>query len=334
MEIKSLYQRLWSYHDTKELPQEKVLLDLSDEVVTVLENEDPLYRPLTKDGRRGGLLDFTKESKVVIIVPDIHARRDFLLKLISHSIRGVSILRLLHEEKITIICAGDAIHSETMPDARERWIKAYDDYINGIPDGLYMRKEMSDSLYTLMIIMELKKAFPHSFHFLKGNHENITNSSLNGDYPFKKFAEEGAMVKDFITKYYSDALLHVIDCYEKSLPLVCIFDKFAVSHAEPLTAFKKDMIINCHMYPGVIEGLTWTKNGDAFEGSVPLTFANLNPDYDKNKALWFAGHRTVSGTYEMRQGGQFIQFHNPDLMNVILLGRDRKFDPSKNIIGV
>ena len=51
--------------------------------------------------------------------------------------------------------------------------------------------EAKDCFCTLCALLLLKINFPQNFHFLKGNHENIYNITENGDFAFKKIADEG-----------------------------------------------------------------------------------------------------------------------------------------------
>ena len=92
-----------------------------------------------------------------------------------------------------------------------------------------MQDEMIATLSTLCAIMSLKILFPQNFHFLKGNHENILNSNLGGDYAFYKYADEGEMVKRFIQEYYDEKLLNLIAQYENLLPLVAYGKNYVCS---------------------------------------------------------------------------------------------------------
>ena len=83
-----------------------------------------------------------------------------------------------------------------------------------------MKEEMIENMNLLCSLMELKIAFPKFFHFLKGNHENIMNVYSAGDFPFRKFAQEGEMVRHFIQDFYGDDILMMISYWETSLPLL------------------------------------------------------------------------------------------------------------------
>ena len=152
-----------------------------------------------------------------------------------------------------------------------------------------------------------------------------------GDYPFRKFANEGEMVKDFMSMVYGDDVLMVISCFERNLPLAAVFPECVVSHAEPVRAFSRDEIICGMDSDEVILGLTWTENNAAKEGSVKKMLDSLtgNPH-----ALYFGGHRPIQGNYALRQHGKYVQIHNPDRQNVVLVHKDRPVDLESDIVKV
>ena len=65
------------------LPEKNILISLLEEVLTVLNSEDEIYRPKSEDGNLGGMLIFNDELPT-ILVPDLHARYNFLQKLFSY----------------------------------------------------------------------------------------------------------------------------------------------------------------------------------------------------------------------------------------------------------
>jgi len=68
------------------LPTIDVLFSLLEDVITILESENPDYRPVCElTGLPGGLLDFSSKSPVpIIVVPDLHARYNFLLNILRY----------------------------------------------------------------------------------------------------------------------------------------------------------------------------------------------------------------------------------------------------------
>ena len=322
------------------LPVAADLTALLKKVRDVYEGEDFPCRP-----RAGGLLDFTKERLPVIIVPDLHARPDFLINLLKFTpdgLDGKNVLEALNEGRIIVVCVGDGVHTERygevvkaerMNDAKElwkddyeRWMESFVSWQKGRINCPSMREEMRLCLATVMTVMELKCAFPKNFHFLKGNHENIKNEDGRGNHAFRKFAMEGEMVKDFMQEVYGNGVLNLMYDYETSLPIVAAFDRFCVSHAEPERVFSKDEIIDYHgeNWNEVVLAFTWTPNDGADEGSVASIFAELTGrTADTVPALWFGGHRPVEGKYFPRQDGHYVQIHNPDKMNVVSISAER-----------
>ncbi len=349
-ELSSFRSHLEDIKSSTSLPSEADLQSLLDSSLDTLENEITFYRPKGKDSKPGGLLDFSSSTLPVIVVPDIHGRADFLLNIIDYTLEGAPILSLLNEKKIIVVCVGDAVHSERR--GYERWCLAYEAYdgwlesiVNNKSEKFIdkkreeffekMREEMCENISSLSIIMSLKNAFPESFHFLKGNHENILNENRDGNYGFRKFVQEGQMCHDFVSRFYGDVILHLWSLWEKSLPVCAVFKDFGVSHAEPLSCFKKEKIIDYHSNADVILGLTWTGNDEAENGSVRLLLKELSPSSKRKGVIWFGGHRAFTDTdYLLRQEGEYLQLHNPDEMNIAIVFPEKKFDPDKDIKSV
>lgn len=322
------------------LSQDELTSFLNDSL-NILSNEDASYRPLNSEGKRGGLLDFSNSRLPVIVVPDLHGRVDFLLRLLDFKLDGRCVLDLLNNGEVIVICVGDAVHGEAR--AYERWLLSYSEWLNENYESDTMKEEMLENLNTLRTIMMLKNAFTASFHFLKGNHENILNESSDGDYAFRKFVMEGAMCFDFMESFYGDDILRLISRWEKSLPICAVFSDFGVSHAEPSEVWGRDDIINCRTFQGrapsigadVILSFTWTKNGDAEDGSVRRLLEVLRPGVKRNGVLWFGGHRPVKDAkYYLRQGGAYLQLHNPSEMNIAIVRPGVDFDAENDIKSV
>ncbi|MCQ2242448.1 metallophosphoesterase [Treponema sp.] len=329
-------QQLQKIVESQSFPKESEFQFFLDRAITVLENEDPSYRPLNLRGNSGGLLDFTASELPVIIVPDIHGRADFLLKLMDSKINSdSSVLENLNEGKVTVICVGDAVHGEIR--AYERWVKSFKDWQMDVYAGPSMQEEMKENIAVWQIIMMLKNQFPEYFHFLKGNHENVTNETGHGNHSFRKFVSEGQMCCDFIRQVYGDAVLHLISLWEKALPLCAVFSSFCVSHAEPYEVYSRDQVINCYEEKNlhVVEGLTWTRNDEVFDNTCKKNLKKLNSKAKCSGVLWFGGHRPVKdANYFLRQKGAYLQLHNPDEMNVAYVVPGNKFNPDEDVIGI
>ncbi|MFA6856327.1 MAG: hypothetical protein WCR31_03865 [Treponema sp.] len=336
------YKKIHALYAEQHLPSYEELLKIADRTASVLEAEDESYCPSARNGKPGALLDFTKLPELpLIVVPDLHARVYFLLNVLDFVpaegffdkyLKGKSVLEALELGAVRVVCVGDALHAEQR--ARERWLEALQDFDNGVIDGKAMREEMEEGLTLLELVMTCKCRFPATFHFLKGNHENITNRHGGGDFPFCKFADEGEMVMRFIRHVYGDDVLHIISYCEDILPLIAAFPGCIISHAEPRRAFTRDELINARQNPEVVAGLTWTENAGAEEGSVKAIMCGLLGSTGPDHAVYLAGHRPVPGRYALRQEGLFIQFHNTEMQNIALVVPGKKFNPDTGIVPV
>lgn len=332
--LEALFSDIVSLRNDTELPDEDYISDLTSSTISVLKSESDSYRPRSSDDKAGGLLDFSKFHGDVIVVPDIHARPDFLINLLLSDFTGHRILESLADGSVKVVCVGDGVHTETAGRCYKRWMAAYKKWLDGSYDSSYMRGEMHDCFATMFAVMKLKIAFPESFHFLKGNHENVKNENENGNWAFRKFAKEGDMVRDFILEYYSEKTLDVLSDFEYALPVAAIFSNFGISHAEPMMAYTREQVIDYHAYDDLILGLTWTNNDEACENSARDFFHQLNPKADAEKAFWIGGHRPVPEKYRLLQDGAYIQIHNPYEMNVAWIHADGSFTPESDMISV
>lgn len=319
----------------KSLPSYDYLFSLLDSITTVLEEEIFDYRVASSDGTAGSLLEF-QEKKPVIIVPDIHARPDFVKNILFFEIPALkkNVIQALSKDEIFLVALGDAVHTEGQNKAR--WLFALDDYLVENFTGQAMTEEITECLSVVSALMELKLAFPRNFHFLKGNHENIMNRNGGGDFSFRKFADEGNMTRDFIHAYYGEDILYLISLYENALPLVFASPRCVISHAEPHRTYTRQELIDARLDALVVEGLTWTRNGEAEEGAVQNIIANIfnYNRWNTKDVLYFVGHSPVHENYALRQNARLVQFHNPFRQNIALLCGNKKFNPDKDILGV
>ena len=320
------------------LPSYDAFFDILNEASDCLEKEKTDYRPVASDESIGGLLDFHKDELPLIVIPDLHARPFFLVNILEYKIfDDMTVFEALEAEKVRLLSVGDILHTERH--TRERWAAAAAEFDSGIYTGPAMSAEMQDGLSLLAGLLKLKTAFPSYVHILKGNHENILNATGNGDYAFCKFANEGEMGMVFVQDYYGDDILYLINCVEKSLPLAYFGKKCVVSHAEPYRAYSWDELVNARLIKGVVEGLTWTDNGTAADGSAIGTITGLCHTVKASSRqiddyVYLGGHRPVNGNYKLLQDGRYIQIHNPGKQNIAFVQTDKKFNPETDIMEI
>ncbi len=324
-----------------ELPSHEYISTLSENASSILENELTQYRPADTNGKPGSLLELS--DLPALIIPDLHARPDFIKDILNYKLpysfcgtddfvfETITVEQALEEKLINVICVGDAIHSELTSD---RWACIENEFECGNHRGSFMKAEMKACLSTLCAVMTLKCIHRENFHFLKGNHENILNETAGGDYAFCKYADEGEMVKIFISEYYGDDVLYLISCWEKALPLVACGSNYVISHAEPNAAYTRQQLIDARYDENVVSGLIWTKNDQVKENTAEKIINNLLDSKNAGRSFYFAGHRPVYSKYALRQNGRFIQIHNPRCENIALVSNKKIFNPDTDIVGV
>lgn len=303
-----LGERLRSIHQRRALPQLAAYSGLLERAATLLSREPARIRPHDDSDRPGGVVELHKDIPTILI-PDLHARMDFMLAVLFYMDNtGLTVLERLANRMLQIVCVGDGFHSEGR--AAKRWAVALEEYGGGFADHGAMDEEMAESLGLMEMVMELKTAFPGVFHFLKGNHENVANELGEGNFPFRKFAKEGPMVKQYLEQFFGPSFVDTFALYEKNLPLLAVGRNFLVTHAEPKTYYPRERVIAYRGDGELVQGLTWTDNDAAEEGSVArMLEAYLGEQ--AARAFHFAGHRPVKGRYATRAGGRFVQIHNP-----------------------
>lgn len=336
--VENLLEKLKSIASSQKPPDEKDLLKTAEVANKTLAEEDESYRPRIKK-IPGGLLDFCAQDLPVIVIPDLHARANFLIDILEYNLKeslglDESVLSALENKHILVVSVGDILHSEAR--GFNRWKMALLEYMSGNPTGHAMTSEMAEGLNTLTIVMTLKCAYTKNFHILKGNHENILNEDFGGNWAFYKFVREGEEVTAFMEKFYGKKVLKEVSRFEKSLPLLSAHQNVLISHAEPVIAFDRNEVIAAPLSytgavnagPSVVEGLTWTRNDEALPGSVKEM---LKEFCTKPTARYIGGHRPVLGDYESWQEGLYIQIHNPEKENIAIVKPDRAFDPTRDI---
>ncbi len=301
-------------------------LELLNIVSTVLETEAEHYRPYDSSGLPGGVV-YLDRSLPTIILPDLHARVDFLYNMLTGKEPGV--LSGLHGGELQVVCVGDGFHGEVR--VLNRWRMAFAEFQNGYASHDNMDREMIESLAVMEMVMRVKSAYPRGFHFLKGNHENISNEMGGGNYPFVKFVEEGAMVAAYCAKFLGRDFIKAYYRFEKNMPLLAVGRNVLISHAEPVRCFACDEVIEYRNLSEVVEGFTWTDNDQADPDSVEQMLGSyLEPEWQEN-GRYFGGHRTVPGRFRLRANGKYVQIHNPGKWAFARIAPDRPIDVRRDV---
>ncbi|HMB01428.1 MAG TPA: calcineurin [Spirochaetota bacterium] len=331
--LKELADRVYKRESS---PDPGLFSELLADVNNILNTELPAYRPLDSKKHPGGIINLAAERDTVII-PDIHARLDFLLSLIKADFNNRNgLLESIAADQTQLLFLGDIFHAEAR--AKKRWLAAGREAAAGFTVHRHADIEMAESLSAYELVLGLKRVFPDKVHILKGNHENIKNSSRGGNFPFTKFTRESAITTAWVKKFYGEEIIGAMARVETGLPVLAVGINFMASHAQPRYFLDRKMVLNYRYNEQVTEYLTWTANGDAAEGSVSRMLSHYLPCRELEKTFYFAGHRVVKGLYQTRSAGRFVQIHNPAAFviaflcsgNAIKLDRDIMFLPDKS----
>jgi hypothetical protein len=298
-------------------------------VMSAQEGISEEIRPLNRARRGGGLIRLDREIPL-IVVPDLHARKDFLYSLLATGFGPGRVVDALENRTVQILCVGDGFHSEKR--GWKRWQNSLAEYTGGYRKHRNMDREMAESLGLMQMVMLLQTAFPDVFFFLKGNHENILNEEGNGNHPFGKFVYEGEMVRAWVERFLGEDYLYAHAEYESRLPYLAVGENLLISHAEPAEFYSPEQIIEIDSDDSVKLGLTWTGNGQAAEGSVEETLEYYSSRLGRAFTHYIGGHRTIHGLYNLRAGGRYIQIHNPDRFVILYTDQQEIMDPRVNIV--
>jgi hypothetical protein len=327
--MQALAEKLQQIYRRQGPPERESYLETLWSALEVLGTEPEAIRPADPEWRPGGLV-LLDRGLPTIVVPDLHARMDFFLSVLAYEAeKGSTAIELLAEGRLQIVCLGDGVHSEGR--AVRRWQTALEEFQEEYRVHDSMDEEMRESLGVMGMVMEVKRSFPAQFHFLKGNHENITNEMGGGNLPFRKFALEGIMTLDYMERFYGEEMVRAYALFEKELPLLAAGRGLLISHAEPGGFFDRESLISYRRHPEVVTGLTWTDNGEAIEGSVQRMLAHYLGEEEGASGYYFTGHRPVSGHYRLRAAGRLVQIHDPERFMIAHLPASLEIDPERDV---
>lgn len=267
-------------------------------------------RPRNRLTEPGGFLEL-EPSLGTLIIPDLHGRRHFLGNLLKwRPWQEETVEELLEKKRVQLVSLGDVMHSEAR--GRERWLRAYAEFEGGYGRHKNMDEEMAEGLAAAEALLILQNRFPQSVHVLKGNHENITNREGRGDHPFAKFADEGAMVSAWMSRFYSPEILYWFSRWEDGLPFFARGGSFLLSHSRPRRTYSRDELVEAADLPDVAEGLTWTRAAGAEEKAPAAMVNNFLPG---GRGWYVTGHRPISGAF-LCDEPPLVEFHDPQGYNV------------------
>lgn len=246
-----------------------------NKALELLQNEPETIRPKDKNNRPGGLVEL-KKDKPVLLIPDLHGKREMLFKILTEQNEdGKTNLERFLKNELQIVILGDAVHTEDSDRLTELKI-AQNEYLQGNKQKALelLDKEIADSFGTTTMLMKLKELSPDNFHYLRGDHEVQKETYFDVG---KRNVHQSSLVKFYFENKYGADFLDKYDKFEESLPLVALGNKFVASHAPHFKPFTKEEIINFHasLPPGIQKKSQFFKDLTVFR-------LGEDPDYNKN----------------------------------------------------
>ena len=181
------------------------------------------YRALDSRELPGGVIQLPQE-KTPIIVGDLHAQIDNLLKILTENV----FLDSLEQDKACLIILGDAVHSE----------------IEG------ERSQMETSILMMDLILKLKMRFPEQVFYMRGNHDSFSLDIMKGGIPQGELWRK-AILDQRGRKYYKE-----MNRFYEQLPYVVFSKDFIACHAGPPDAkISLSRLINIHDHKKLRNGI-------------------------------------------------------------------------------
>lgn len=225
------------------------------------------------------------------------------------------------------------------------WEKIKDEFAQKQEELL--NAEMVRSLGMMKMIMELKAAFPDSFHYIRGNHDDIMGS-------FYKYARESEQVRNWLTANFGEEFVRKFEQFEDSLPILVKGEGIILSHATANKPIAKEAIINRDPTvtgkavdeTGRHHGLTWTDNTDfgfqivkngkritEFRPNEIEAFDQTRANVGSPNATWIIGHRHVEKDekYRSQFGGKLIQINSPVEETYAVVPASGNFNPDTDV---
>ncbi|HHD64907.1 MAG TPA: serine/threonine protein phosphatase [Desulfobulbaceae bacterium] len=246
------------------LPTAQAIATLTT-VNRILEKEP--YRPRDNSGLPGGLIELPSE-KIPIIVGDLHAQVNNLLKILSEN----KFLEGIESESACLIILGDAVHSE-LPGEMEA---------------------MDSSVLIMDIILRLKQLFPANVFYLRGNHDSFAADIC------KNGICQGSLFKKRLIELRGDEYVRAMENFYNLLPYVIKSDRFVACHAGPparKTSLKE--IINLRSHPDIAQDIinSRLKRSNYFAGYGKADVKRFRKSLKLPKrAPCIVGHTPLDGT--------------------------------------
>lgn len=175
----------------------------------------------------GGVIDLPG-SLSPIIIGDLHARLDNLLRILSDD----GFLPALNAAQACLVFLGDTIH----------------------PEGDQDLEQMDSSLLMLDLILRLKAAFPANVFYIRGNHESFGANIGKGGVP------QGALFRRRARELRGPDYEAALADFFELLPYVVKSRGFVACHGgPPRRPTSLQQLIDIRMHPHLAQEIIWNR---------------------------------------------------------------------------
>jgi predicted phosphodiesterase len=188
---------------------------------------DSQYQAKSDDGFPGGLVELP-ENLTPIIIGDLHACIDNLLKILSES----ALMQELNSGTSALVFLGDAVHDESKETSAR----------------------MDTSVLIMDLIFKLKQRYSNQVFYILGNHDSFSEEVSKCGVP------QGQLWGEHLKATRGEEYLNELQRFYHQSPRVALSTDFAACHAGPPRArFKRDCLVNLRANPHLAQDITWIR---------------------------------------------------------------------------
>ena len=200
-------------------------LDTLRQVNRLLVND--AYRRKDSLGNPGGVLELPAHL-TPILVGDLHARLDNLLKVLSEN----AFLESLENGSGALVMLGDAVHPEESGELAE----------------------MDSSLLMMDLIFKLKLRFPRQVFYIVGNHDSFLHELMKQGIP------QGLLWDKHVVASRGEEYKTELEVFYRQSPLLVLSQDFIACHAgPPRRKISRQALVDVRQFPEIVHDMTWSR---------------------------------------------------------------------------
>lgn len=185
------------------------------------------YRRQDSFGNAGGVVELPSYL-TPIVVGDLHAQTDNLLKILSEN----SFLESLERGEAALVLLGDAVHREADSEL----------------------SNMDSSVLIMDMIIKLKLRFPKQVFFVVGNHDSFSPDVMKAGVP------QSLLWEKKVTQLRGEEYREELNLFYRQSPLVVLSEDFVACHAgPPRSSVTLNTLVEVRQYPTLVHELTWNR---------------------------------------------------------------------------